>query len=295
MLATLLLMSLAQYVDTTTDQSASGTKTWVGVAILKNYFSAEGALLWAGRYTSGFVQKDLIVGGAIRGMYDGAGLLFISRRGQLDVAADFVLMPSQRRDAGSILSAVDGDGAEFFSIGNNGQVVARCSNNTQSHDCGGFHDGSPSSGHIALSAYPGLYLTITGKLPLNYWGAHGAVTFQNSTPMSAGYIAEFDNGDTGTGADKKLMVNYQGGLSQFGGYGYNTNPRLAPCDGASDHPDNDGGAGYYVAIDAGQAAPGTQMWVVDLKRWCFCEPTSAPDGGPLAGWRRFDGQGCNVP
>lgn len=272
-----------------------GTKTFQGVTIMEQYFSANGSYTWNGRQVSGFVQGDLVLHGYLRSMLDDEGLTFSTRRGVMSTGPDIVIRPETRRDAGSALSIVDGAANEYFSIGNDGTVTLRCSNNNSSNWCGGLVDGTGGSGHVFARASNGLYLSLAGDLPVGYWGLHGSLTFRNRQPMIAGYLAEFVNPDTGTATEKKLMVNYQGGLAQFGAYTYNP-PTLAPCDGETDHIQPlTGLPSDYVATDAGRAAPGTMMWVNDMKRWCHCEPTTNMDGGILAGWKRYDGQGCNVP
>lgn len=144
------------------------------------------------------------------------------------------------------------------------------------------------SGEASIHSANNNYLTLWGDLPIAYWGVHGAVAFLNAHPMIAGYIAEFANPDSNTGAmtDKKLVVNYQGGLTQLGQY---QEAQLAPCGDYENAPFNDGGAGYYVATDAGVAHMGTLMFPVDKKRWCMCRPDLG-DGGAAGttgdGWVR---------
>ncbi len=275
-------------------QTIAGTKTFSGVTIMQGYQSVEGALTHQGRLTSEFVTNDLRLGGYLRSRLDGTGLTFSSLRTNSDTGPDFVFRPEQRRDAGSMISAVDGQNAEFLSLGNNGRLTLSCANNDQLADCGGIWDGNTNSGHVFIHSAAGLYLGMEGRMPLYYWGQHGAVTLWNSNPMMAGYLFELNNPDSVGDSNKKFMVTFQGGVVQQGGYNYSSEPFLQPCDGATDHPVNDGGPGYYIATDAGQAPPGTDIYVKDMDRHCYCSLTNL-DGGPRAGWKRYDKQGCNVP
>lgn len=140
------------------------------------------------------------------------------------------------------------------------------------------------SGAVALAASDGLYLPIAGALPFGYWGYHGAVTLVNKHPMIAGFIGEFGNPTSGIGAfsDKKLMVNYQGGLVQFGGYCEAT---FAPC-GEYDNrlSIDDGGEAYYVATDAGVAQDGTLMLDKCTHRWKQCVVDGVNATYPAGAW-----------
>lgn len=132
------------------------------------------------------------------------------------------------------------------------------------------------SGAVALSASDGLYLPIAGALPSPYWGVHGAVTLVNTHPMSAGYLFELNNPQTGGTADKKLMVTNQGGITQS--FSALCEAQFPPCGNYQNAPVDDGGAGYFVATDAGVSQDGTLMFDVCTHRekQCVVDGVSAP-------------------
>ncbi len=161
-----------------------------------------------------------------------------------------------------------------------------------------FVDGSGSSGHTSLTVSDGMYTVIRGQLPEAYWGQHGAVSLSNGHPMSAGNLVEVTGIDPtrgesgGESSTKKLLINYQGGLTSLGAYSYS---QLASCGLRTDHLDyDDGGASYRVATDAGVAQDSALMWVTDKRRWCYCDRTQG-DGGDLTGWRRMSDNGACGP
>lgn len=207
------------------------------------------------------------------------GVTILGRRDPWDTAstADVQLGSYLWREAGNLLE-VDNAGNRYMWVDNLGGVAV------QQSGSGGaaFTDMSSSSGHTALTVMPGKYVSIVGKLPPNYYGHHGAITI--SADANVCYPLEVDNGVTGTATDKKFMVNYQGAIEWHGGQQCNS---LAPC-GDYDNAPSDGGT---IGTDAGTAKGGAFIWVTDIKRHCYCDPSA---GNEYTGWRRVsdDSQCC---
>ena len=211
---------------------------------------------------------------------DGQGVTIQGRRVVNDTSssADVSLTSTVYRSYGTRLMDVRNAGALVAFVDSTGGIAAGFSNeNTTS-----FLDVNGASGHKSLSCVGGAggcYTTIGGGLVANYFGHHGAITLLGPADNN-GFIAEFIGPGIG-GAKTKLMVNYQGGLTQFGAYQV---AQFASCLNGDPSP-TDGGT---VATDAGYAFDGTLMWAADQRVWCQCDHLKN-DGGVGGGWVRLDG------
>lgn len=179
-------------------------------------------------------------------------------------------------------------------------------------DSGGHIIVNGHSGQNALTAMSGGYLYITGSLPSNYWGHHGALTVGNENKMIAGYLLQAWNPSPRNDyTGYKFQINYQGGWetqAEIRSY------ELAICDGQDVHCDSDDSNRYdgsiipgttlpnghiacnwTTATDAGHAFAGNIMpWVVDVEEACQCVPRLF-DGGVASGWRRMSTRAECVP
>ncbi len=270
-----LLLSQDQCV-TTGAQDFYGDKTWHGQSAYLDYL-------------------DMRVGAIIRGplyFYDGSGVgqflqyaygtgfYFKGNRLANGTDSDFQFSTGVARTAGNIIETVN-DIYTPFSTDFGGSVYSGCGPNPDGgyNYCGSFVDNSGISGHLSLTVRDGFYPFIAGQLPENYYGHHGAITFGN-THKNPQWVVEVVSGGTGTAFDKKLAINYQGGILQPAGHQCNT---VAFCRNADQAPADGGVSG----ADAGYAFTSTLQYMYDKHAWCFCDPYLG-NGDLMSGWRRMD-------
>lgn len=234
-----------------------------------------GAKTWSASQTfnGGVVSNGTVQTNFVQPLVSGAGMLIYGWASPNDPGSDITIQTLQWRDGGYLLEvdngsiAVQGTTHQAFAVGYDGTVYSGA----------GFSSGGGSGGTTTTCRTSPCYAVHLGNLPTNYYGAHGAVTFGNANPGEK-YIAEFKADNTGTGADSKLFIGSQGGLTWGGGQVY---ANLRVCSD-NDVAPLDGG---IIGTDAGPSPTSTLVWVQDKHRLCYCDATQG-DGGPLTGWRR---------
>lgn len=257
-----------------------------------------GAKTWNGDQTA-MAQMDLRGNTVIRGqvffLASGGGI-FVADDQNLPIGftdsvaagsatAGFTVQSGNARTAGPLFRIRNGI-VEALSVDWQGNVFSGCGANPDGGQalCGSFIDNSSVSGHTSLTVSPGLYVSIVGQNAYRYWAEHGAITVANANPMMAGYTLELEAVDVsywggysevaGARTNKKLMVNYQGGVHWGGAYSLS---QFAPCGNYENHPVNDGGSelldggdSYYTATDGGVAQEGTLQWATDKQDLYLC-------------------------
>lgn len=231
------------------DQTMSGIKRFSDVVVANGTYAHTA---FASGGTSVIAAGAVSAGGPIYNGVANNDLLLVGRRTNTDPGVGVTVAAETYRDAGvefAVYKRTGGFG-QIFSIQSNGDVVftgAPSVDGTSNADAftGTLRNGNSVSGHVALMAYPGLYLSLSGQNPSEYVGVHGAVTVRNKLPMDGGYIFEAQNPATGTSGDKKFLIGYKGRFGTYdpsGGYqDYTASANLPACSAATgldnEHPE----------------------------------------------------------
>lgn len=147
------------------DQVIGNSKVFTGL------LQAYGQYNYGGEQVSLIVIKAMRVGGSVAPTYDGAGLVFRGRRAPDDPAAGVIITNEHALDAGGYLAIKQGaTDAQLFVVDYLGNAILGCALNSDgtgradSYTCGSVIDATGKSGHAAVRAGPGLYLTTEGNL-----------------------------------------------------------------------------------------------------------------------------------
>jgi hypothetical protein len=233
-------------------QTFAGDKTFTGI------------IRGTGNYFGYSAQFNESITGKGMGAQVVGPLTFNPAQSFADPGADFVIRNSfNGRDAGYAFQINDYWGCQVTGIQSSGDVIfgPSCEAGGVSPTSltkGSLRDGSGLSGHIALRASSGLYLTIAGDLPAAYGGVHGATTVSNGTQMDGGFMLQILNGPT------VGLWDWQGGWSQISGI---QRSQFQQC----------GRTGSGTALTG--AFDGTIMFGADDSRWHQC--TTSDAGWPV--------------
>lgn len=263
----------------TTTQTIAGHKTWTDAQTFNSQIDIQatsvvrGGLIFLAPSGGSFQQQTT------EGSFD-----FQDNLGATSVSSGVTFESTAHRTSGFVLSGGNGIYTTFKNdVG--GNVFSGCGYNPDggSNYCGGFVDGSGISGNLSLTAAENFYPFVAGRLPTNYCGDHGAVTMGN-THADPLWLLEIYNPETGTAADIKTIINYQGGIAQPAGYSLS---QFAPCGNFSMCPADGGNR----SDDAGYAFDGTLMYAHDTQKWYFCY---IPGGVGAGTWQPVDTTGAAV-
>ncbi len=289
MIAILMASILSQCATSITDntQTICGQKAFSGLVDLQDAMVVRGIAYTLAPYGGIHIASD-----------NNMGFQFIGNKSAGDPAAELTITSTVPRSSGFAIATSNSDGVQTFAADVHGNIFNGCAS---ALDGGSFRCGAfiaiGESGALNFTVGEGLYVTTLGKLPVGYWGHHGAVTVGNSRAMIAGFLFDAENVDSegGNQTDKKFLIGYKGQWETQAGI---TSSTLLICDGNDVSPESDnsdrytgvipdGGHSWYIATDAGHAQAGAIFpWVTNVHQACQCDPLFY-DGGLTSSWRKL--------
>lgn len=294
-----------EFVCKSGDQSVSGYKTLTHLALFTDGYLVGGESV--GVYApNGVATKTLVPATS------GNGLLLKGRRSSSDTGANVIVGSETWKDGNQFCvnsgPPTTGAPAPLFCVAGNGDIHfgSAITSNGASAFSGSLIDRSGVAGHPALAREPGLQLQISGALGArediknidgsdptcdggswtrhvdggacrwNFAGEHGDNTFASSYPMHAGFLAEWSNPLSGTGArtDHRAFIDFNGAYAQ------NHQLPRASFPGPAVKVASNIGDLYYGALNS------TLMYSFDQSHWSFMARADYVSNAD-AGWVQF--------